>query len=164
MHCQPRVHGESQVCGTWWRLLSQAAGQGRTTYAGFSPAGALDKCPSSHCTISPQTSSRVVAAMRDGFTSPDDCHILIDRAGLPGGRGFNPDEMIDTDDEDSFFFFCGKCVSSAYGPPSDIVARHNLTHLPYQSWCPQCVAARKNNVAHQEGESASRALPLVVFE
>ena len=26
---------------------------------------------------------------------------------------------------------------------------HNLTHLPYMSWCPHCVATRRPNVAHK---------------
>ena len=70
----------------------------------------------------------MVAAVDDGFTSPDDCPIPIDRAGLPGGHGLNANEIIDTDDEDPFL--CGQGVPSPYEPPSDVVARHNLTHLP----------------------------------
>ena len=35
------------------------------------------------------------------------------------------------------------------GLPSNAeVEHHNLTHLPYRSWCPFCVAARRKNNAH----------------
>ena len=30
-------------------------------------------------------------------------------------------------------------------PTKAEVARHNLTHLPYRSWCPHCLAARRPN-------------------
>ena len=106
----------------------------------------------------------MVAPLDAGFKSPEDCPIPIDRAGVPGGNGFSQDDIVTTDDEDSFI--CPRAVPSPWEPSADIVARHNLTHLPYQNWCPHCVAARKNNMAHQNlaGKSASRALPLLVLD
>ena len=94
--------------------------------------------------------------------SPDQCPIAIDRSNVAGGIGFGADDIVDTDDEDAYI--CGKCVPSPNEPSPDMVARHNLTHLPYQSWCPHCVAARKNNEGHRSGSSASRSLPLLVLD
>ena len=48
----------------------------------------------------------------------------------------------------------GECVQVPRGAPApstpapDVVARHNLTHLPYASWCPHGVAARWANIPH----------------
>ena len=40
-----------------------------------------------------------------------------------------------------------------------MINRHNLTHLPYRSWCPHCVAARRANASHLRG-SSTRQKPL----
>ena len=48
-------------------------------------------------------------------------------------------------------------------PTAVEVARHNLTHMPYRSWCPHCVAARRTNDPHARG-SADRQKPLLVLD
>ena len=72
------------------------------------------------------------------------------------------DEYVDTDDEEGFI--CPPCVPEPKEPLPEDVARHNLTHIPYRSWCPHCVAARRNNQAHKQGSSAPRTIPLLVFD
>ena len=50
-------------------------------------------------------------------------------------------------------------------PSRSDIQRHNLTHLPYKSWCPHCVAARRNAAPHliqKNGEQ--RSVPLLVFD
>ena len=42
------------------------------------------------------------------------------------------------------------------------VERHNLTHMPYQPWCPFCVATRRKNTPHRRSHEAEREVPLVV--
>ena len=32
---------------------------------------------------------------------------------------------------------------------------HELTHLPYRSWCPRCVRGRGRNMPQQEGEATA---------
>ena len=50
-------------------------------------------------------------------------------------------------------------------PAPDVVARHNLTHLPYAAWCPHCVAARRANNSHfRREESFRRMIPLLVLD
>ena len=54
---------------------------------------------------------------------------------------------------------CQPCV-----PSQADVDEHNLTHLPYRSWCPWCVAARKPNTPHSTLPSFSREIPLLVAD
>ena len=43
--------------------------------------------------------------------------------------------------------------------------RHNLTHMPYRSWCPHCVAARRTAQAHKlSKDDERRMLPLPIFD
>ena len=99
----------------------------------------------------------------DGYQSPEDCPIPVDKTGAcdTGGQRYE-DEIVDTDDEDAFI--SGRCMPCPGEPSPQEVARHNLTHLPYRAWCPHCVAARRNNQAHQKGTSAPRSLPLLVLD
>ena len=36
-------------------------------------------------------------------------------------------------------------------PSDDEVALHNLTHVPFRSWCPYCIACRSRRDRHQQG-------------
>lgn len=58
-----------------------------------------------------------------------------------------------------------RCAPEPKTPAPDVVARHNLTHLPYASWCPHCVAARRANNPHfRREESFRRMIPLLVLD
>ena len=47
--------------------------------------------------------------------------------------------------------------------PSDSERRkHDLTHLPYASWCPFCVACRRANSHHRRSHESERTIPLLV--
>ena len=67
------------------------------------------------------------------------------------------DVVIDADE--------GDAVQQPKGAPAPQhpipaeVARHNLTHLPYRSWCPHCVACRRPNSAHKSTKSDGRRVP-----
>ena len=48
-----------------------------------------------------------------------------------------------------------------FEPKPEEIARHTLTHYPYRSWCPHCVASRKPNAHHRSTKrSAGRRIPL----
>ena len=50
-------------------------------------------------------------------------------------------------------------------PTRDEVSRHNITHLPYRSWCPICVASRRPNSSHRTSKnSTSRSIPVFVAD
>ena len=42
-------------------------------------------------------------------------------------------------------------------PTKEEVRRHNVSHLPFRSWCPQCVAGRKKDHAHRAREDLEAA-------
>ena len=46
-------------------------------------------------------------------------------------------------------------------PSKAVVEHHNLTHIPYKSWCPICVAARRKNNAHRSNQGEDRTVPLL---
>ena len=46
-------------------------------------------------------------------------------------------------------------------PSQSEVEFHNLTHVPYRSWCPFCVAARRKNDAHRSQDGEDREVPLL---
>ena len=57
-------------------------------------------------------------------------------------------------------------VAKAYPAPkfpsAEEVEAHNLTHLPYRSWCKWCVMSRRPNAPHRSGGRKERSLPLLV--
>ena len=68
---------------------------------------------------------------------------------------------------------CGPCdeenskgpiiLRGPYTPSADEVATHNLTHLPFRSWCPHCAATRKSNLPHRTSKSKS-TIPLLTAD
>ena len=48
-------------------------------------------------------------------------------------------------------------------PSQNEIDIHNLTHLPYMSWCPHCVATRRPNVGHTTSKTES-TIPLLVTD
>ena len=47
------------------------------------------------------------------------------------------------EEEESFGSRTAKGRGAPRGPTEKERAEHNLTHLPYRSWCPACVAGRE---------------------
>ena len=52
------------------------------------------------------------------------------------------------EEEESFGSRTAKGRGAPRGPTEKERAEHNLTHLPYRSWCPACVAGRGLGPAH----------------
>ena len=58
-----------------------------------------------------------------------------------------------------------RCMPCPRTPHPDVVARHNLTHVPYADWCPHCLAARRANNSHfQKDETFRRSTPPLVMD
>ena len=49
-------------------------------------------------------------------------------------------------------------------PSQEEVDRHVVTHLPYRSWCPICVAARGKEDAHCKIKVRERGMPVIVMD
>jgi hypothetical protein len=45
-----------------------------------------------------------------------------------------------------------------------MIAAHAATHLPYRSWCPDCVQGRRDNVAHRTVGADALEVPEVCFD
>ena len=69
---------------------------------------------------------------------------------------FDPDDPVPApcEDDDVFVasdggeFQAARGASTPKAPSKEAQARHNLTHLPYASWCPWCIMGRRNNAPH----------------
>ena len=99
-----------------------------------------------------------ISADDPGVASPADSPIP-----LSGDQDIaEPEDETEIEEE-------GGCIriGKGYGEPQEptaaMINRHNLTHLPYRSWCPHCVAARRNNASHFSG-STTRQKPLLVAD
>ena len=104
--------------------------------------------------------------MRDGGDLEDTGWIDIEDAPIAaehGATGRNEQDAVVT--TEGFGVIVPRKVPEPRTPAPDVVARHNLTHLPYASWCPHCVAARRANNPHfQTEESYRRMIPLLVLD
>ena len=50
-------------------------------------------------------------------------------------------------------------------PTASQIAAHNITHLPYRSWCPYCVAARRPNSRHLRSKTEDqKSSPMLVAD
>ena len=77
-------------------------------------------------------------------------------------QGERDDVFVSSDGEE---YQAAQGASTPRAPPRDVQARHNLTHLPYASWCPWCVMGRRANSPHfRSRDGAARSLPLLVLD
>lgn len=49
-------------------------------------------------------------------------------------------------------------------PTAAMREAHEATHLPYRSWCPECVAGRRDNPAHKRVPEDENAVPEVLLD
>ena len=70
--------------------------------------------------------------------------------------------MIDADDEEAVQI--ARPLPAPMTPSKAQREAHECTHLPYRSWCPHCVAARRSNSQHRRSSSSQRTLPLLVAD
>ena len=54
-----------------------------------------------------------------------------------------------------------KKISDPRLPSKEEVDQHNLTHLPYRSWCVHCVRGRGESTPHRRSERDEGAIPEV---
>ena len=71
------------------------------------------------------------------------------------------DDVLDADGDDAVQ--PALCLPCPKVPSAKEVEIHNLTHLPYRSWCRHCVAARRPN-SHHRTSTSHRSVPLLVAD
>ena len=57
-----------------------------------------------------------------------------------------------------------KVARDPSAPTRQEVEAHEATHLPYRSWCPICVAGRRDNAPHKSLTDEERSVPEVVMD
>ena len=82
-----------------------------------------------------------------------------DGVGNAGARGEGLVHAADSRDAQGHL---PKTLPDVVGPSPQEIARHNLTHLPYRSWCRWRVMSRKPNPKHLRSHVAKRDIPLLV--
>ena len=57
-----------------------------------------------------------------------------------------------------------KPIKQPKGPTAEQRQKHALTHIPYESWCSDCVQARARDNAHRTVEDKEKKLPQVQLD
>ena len=75
--------------------------------------------------------------------------------GLAGAEA-QPDEPMEEEAEGIVV----KALPQPNVPSKEEYDRHQLTHIPYRSWCPHCIRGRGKNAAHKKlDKEIERAVP-----
>ena len=109
------------------------------------------------CPLRPTSNESEGAAVAEGWDRIEDADVLPE----PNVRLPDVDDKDDeTAAEDGSAVQVPVAVPAPPQPSREEVARHNLTHINYRSWCPHCVFGRRNNTAHRSQTSSNRRVPL----
>ena len=73
-------------------------------------------------------------------------------------------EKIDYQEGQGFGAFRPKVLKSPREPTPAERARHDVTHIPYEPWCPFCTSCKRGNSHHRSSHEMSRCIPLVVAD
>ena len=60
-----------------------------------------------------------------------------------------------------------RAQSTPHTPTEEEIALHNLTHVPYKSWCPQCISSRSRRDRHDQGgenHASPGGFPCISFD
>ena len=49
-------------------------------------------------------------------------------------------------------------------PTQEEIDQHNLTHLPYRNWCPECVRAKGKDMDHRAAVDKERGISEYCFD
>ena len=110
------------------------------------------------CPVSPSIDGAIGS---EGCASIDDSPIPA--ASKSDIENVVTDEEVEADSGDAWQRLKG--MPEPIEPSKAEVERHNLSHLPYKSWCQHCVAARRAAAPHlAQKEGNRRSVPLLVFD
>ena len=88
---------------------------------------------------------------------------VITGGALPDGGDRIADDVLEVDD-DELEVEEARVAKTARDPLAPTQAEwtaHQATHLPFRSWCPECVAGRRDNPAHKKRVDEERMVPEV---
>ena len=109
------------------------------------------------CPLSP-FDARTVSGADDSYAQPSDAPVLIDSGSVAAAAAVVDDDVVEIDGSEAI---AARGIPAPNEPSAAEVARHNLTHHPYRSWCPHCLASRRPNSHHRRAHPRSaRSVPL----
>ena len=115
------------------------------------------------CPVRPNSDEEIPTCMPcedDGSEYVGASHI---QPAMNTDGGDMAEDVIDVDDDT--VTQSAKAMPEPILPSKAMVDAHNLTHWPYRSWCPHCVAARRPNSHHRRSHSSTRRMaPLLVAD
>ena len=77
------------------------------------------------------------------------------------GPSSNDDEPVPDEGQDA------RRVSRPNQPTTEEILQHEITHIPYRSWCQHCVRGKCNNPPHRrvkEGRKEEKGVPTVSMD
>ena len=84
-------------------------------------------------------------------------------AGFEGGANISDGILCGPTDGSGSLAQKPQVLRGPHTPSQSEIDTHNLTHLPYISWCPHCVATRRPNASHATSKTES-TLPFLVTD
>ena len=112
------------------------------------------------CPLSPSTPlSESIRDEDPAWAELGDAPIRVDeQSAVQASREAGADDVVDGVDEEEAQMPRG--LPAPPEPSTADIAKHNLTHFPYRSWCPHCVSCRRPNAPHRSHRSSRRMVPL----
>ena len=92
-----------------------------------------------------------------GWSTIDEAPVLPD-----GSVELDERDVIDADDD--VVVQEAKALPAPRVPTQTEIDAHNVTHMPYRSWCKWCVMARRPNSHHRRHPVSNRSCPLRVAD
>ena len=84
------------------------------------------------------------------------------RGKQPVWKSISPVEVDEADENDEEKKV--QMLPDPGAPTEQEIQRHEVTHLPYRSWCPQCVKGRARARGHKKEGREEGAIPRVVLD
>ena len=95
----------------------------------------------------------------EGDEGSDDENVDDDEGLEEGAAKINVEEISDASDEDDEGFT--KLLPSPMLPTQNMIDLHNISHLPYASWCSTCVRGRGARYAHKMNKEGNDGIPVI---
>ena len=94
----------------------------------------------------------------------DEMYRVLETGGLGEGSNLSDAVIVGGQSEDDTpTAQAPERLRGPVNPSTEEIDMHNLTHLPYRSWCPHCVATKKPNIKHSTSRTES-TIPLLVAD
>ena len=126
----------------------------------FQRAWCISKNSFSLCPVRPSHDDRPCEDEEEGCEHIGDSHIEADHEDLVKNQD---NDVVDIDED--IVVQNAEPLPEPRVPMRAHISSHNITHMPYRSWCKHCVAARRRNNPHlRSTDPSQRSNPLLVAD